>query len=495
MNRNRLILLALVLAGFVFPAPAALAQAQPMPQRLDVTVKDADASLENDWFGIYFQNKKIGFFNNGRSKMTENGVTFYREKMLMIMKLQSFGQKTELKIEQIMDFQAQPPFRLTRVDFHHHDEKIKQRIQLALNGKKYDVTITTAGVKEKKTIEVDYTMADSLTSEVWLKKTPKKGDSITTREFDPEELKIHLNTTKLIETKEAMHRGVKLIFHEIESFSHKSNTTMVSLYDSKGHLLSGSIAGVFEFRREKEEEAKNTEFSADLFILGLAKIDAPIGETRKVSSLIVEVKGKEMAGLPDGPNQTLVAKGGDVFHLKIGKEHGKKIKAPEKEVKEGLEETTSYPIMDAKVKTLAAKAIEGAKTDQEKVTRLCKFVYDFIEPSLEGTMPKIHDLIERKCGDCKAYALLFTTLARANGLAAREVSGFVYMGDAVKAFGGHAWNEVLVDGYWLPIDASMNSTEIDAAHVCLGVDRDSTNNMLKTFGKLQFKLIEVKTAK
>ena len=131
--------------------------------------------------------------------------------------------------------------------------------------------------------------------------------------------------------------------------------------------------------------------------------------------------------------------------------------------------------------------------DEEKVKRLCKFVYNFIRPAEASSLPKIHDLLERKCGDCKSYALLFTTLARAAGLPSREVSGFVYMGDGVKAFGGHAWNEVLLDGYWVPIDASMNSTDLDAAHICMGVDRDSTNNLLKTFGKLQFKLVEVKT--
>jgi hypothetical protein len=492
MNRHRLFLLAVMLGGLTF-VTAARAQT-PTPTRLDVTVKDADDSLENDWYGVYFQNKKIGYYNTSRVKVADKGEPFFREKMFMAMKLQSFGQKSELIIDQSVDYEAKPPFRMVRADYTHNDEKVKQRIQLVLvKGQTYDATITTAGVVEKKTVDLDYTLADSLTSEVWLKKTPKKGDKITTRDFDPQELRVEMVTTKLINTKEAMHRSVKVILHEVETFSHKSKTTSVSLYDGKAHMLSGSIEGLFEMRREGEAEAKNTEYSADLFVLGLAKIDEPIGETRKIRSLIVEIKGKEMAGLPDGPNQTLEAKGGDVFHLKIGKEFGKKAKATPEEVKEGLEETNAYPIKDAKVKELAGKAVGNAKTDKEKVKRITRFVYDFVQPSLEGSMPKIHDLLERKCGDCKSYALLFTTLARAAGLPAREVSGFVYMGDDLKAFGGHAWNEVLLDGYWVPIDASMNSIDIDAAHVCLGVDRDSTNTLLKTFGKLQFKLVEVKT--
>ena len=69
------------------------------------------------------------------------------------------------------------------------------------------------------------------------------------------------------------------------------------------------------------------------------------------------------------------------------------------------------------------------------------------------------------------------------------------MGDDVKAFGGHAWNEVLLDGYWVPVDATLNQVDADATHICLGTENESSNNLLKTFGKLNFKLIEVETSK
>jgi transglutaminase-like putative cysteine protease len=132
-----------------------------------------------------------------------------------------------------------------------------------------------------------------------------------------------------------------------------------------------------------------------------------------------------------------------------------------------------------------------ARTDEEKVKNICQFVHDFIEPSLAASIPKMQDLMVRKSGDCKSYALMFACLARAAGLPAREVSGFVYMGDSVKSFGGHAWNEVLLDGYWVPVDASMNQIEADPTHISLGTEKDAANNLLKSFGKLNFKLIDV----
>ena len=102
--------------------------------------------------------------------------------------------------------------------------------------------------------------------------------------------------------------------------------------------------------------------------------------------------------------------------------------------------------------------------------------------------------MENKKGDCKSYALMFNTLARAAGVPAREVSGLLYVGDDFKAFGGHAWNEVVLGGVWVPVDASMGETEIDAAHLCFGTEHHATKNLLNTLGKLSFRVVEVKTA-
>ena len=100
-------------------------------------------------------------------------------------------------------------------------------------------------------------------------------------------------------------------------------------------------------------------------------------------------------------------------------------------------------------------------------------------------MPTIHDLIESKQGDCKSYALLFTTLARASGVPAREVSGLLYCGDDVKAFGGHAWNEVILNGVWVPVDASLNETEINATHISLRHRKDGREELARYAGEFE----------
>ena len=69
--------------------------------------------------------------------------------------------------------------------------------------------------------------------------------------------------------------------------------------------------------------------------------------------------------------------------------------------------------------------------------------------------------------------------------------GLLYVGDGQKAFGGHAWNEVVLDGVWVPIDATFDETEIDATHLCFGTQKDASRTMLESLGKLKMKVVEM----
>ena len=74
-------------------------------------------------------------------------------------------------------------------------------------------------------------------------------------------------------------------------------------------------------------------------------------------------------------------------------------------------------------------------------------------------------------GDCTEYAQLFISLARLNGIPAREVSGLAYNYiDDNPMFYGHAWAEVWINGRWKEVDPGWNEFHIDATHVKLTED-------------------------
>ncbi len=68
-------------------------------------------------------------------------------------------------------------------------------------------------------------------------------------------------------------------------------------------------------------------------------------------------------------------------------------------------------------------------------------------------------IINEKKGVCKDYAVLFAALARASGLPCRIVIGEVNISDRI--IGMHAWNEVLMEGEWVPVDVCLDAGYIN----------------------------------
>jgi transglutaminase-like putative cysteine protease len=121
------------------------------------------------------------------------------------------------------------------------------------------------------------------------------------------------------------------------------------------------------------------------------------------------------------------------------------------------------------------------------------FVSKYVEDKVAPSNPSVSEIITSKKGDCSEHALLFVTLARAAGIPARQVGGLMYMGDDVKAFGGHAWDEVALDGQWVPVDPTWDETTADATHITLERD-DKGMGFLATLGRLRVQLKEVAPA-
>lgn len=478
-------------AGLFLLGLVAASHADEKFYRPDLDAKYLESSLRVDWFGVYQKGKKIGYVRNERKR----GEGQFVEEQLMSMKLVSFGQKIEIFSSQTMVFKPAPSYRMVKTVLIEKSGPIEKKTTFIWNEKEgvYDTVHEAGGEKRAGVLKnIDYTMGDASATEVWVRSNPAVGAVVVTRSFDPSEQKMDEQTNKVLSSKRSLAGGVKVHFFEVETESKLRQFKTLSRYDDQGNTLSADVL-IFELRKETEEQAKDTQYSQDLFVLGMVKIDKGIGATGRVAELIVEVDGKESEIFEDGPRQSVVPtdKGKQV---RLGKKYGKEQKATEAEIAEALEETNAYPISHAKIKDLAAKVTEGARTPEAKVARIVEHVHKFVQPALTAQAPEIHSLLKNKKGDCKSYALLFNNLARAAGVPAREVSGLLYVGDDFKAFGGHAWNEVVLNGVWIPVDASMGETEVNATHICFGTEHRATKNLLTTLGKLSFRLVDVKSA-
>ena len=487
MPRRLILLFAVILGLLLAPRPSWGQQILRPP----LDAKTIEPLLRTDWFGLYLQGKKIGYFRSTRARDGDQ----IRESTTLSMKLASFGQKTEVLNNQTMTFEAKAPYRLLRGEMEQQSAPTPvQKTVLVRGNQGFDVTFQTGNVVSKKQLpDADYTLVDAVAPDVWIRLGPPEGDKATFKTFDMMDTKAYTMTSKVLSIKKAIASGVPVRYFEVENESSKERLKFLTRHDDQGRTLSSTIA-IFELRMEPEELAKNTEFSQDLFVLGMVKSDKKLGPTKKVAELVIQVDGKEGEIFEDGPRQSVAAGPGGSKLVRLGKKHGKETAATKKEIEENLAETNTYCISHPRVKALAEKAIGNATTPEEKIKRIVDFAADYVKPSLSASIPSIHDLMDRKQGDCKSYALLVTNLARAAGVPAREVSGLLYIGDDQKAFGGHAWNEVVLGGVWVPVDASLRQTEVDATHISFGTEYTAARTLLTTLGKLSVKVVEVKSA-
>ncbi len=105
------------------------------------------------------------------------------------------------------------------------------------------------------------------------------------------------------------------------------------------------------------------------------------------------------------------------------------------------------------------KALAQQLTVAEKPMQSAKNIYHWVIDNLHYThnSPIAHGAqvaLTQRSGDCTEYMHLVMALARAAGIPARGVSGYVYsQNGVVKAADYHDWAELYLEGRWQLVDA------------------------------------------
>lgn len=132
---------------------------------------------------------------------------------------------------------------------------------------------------------------------------------------------------------------------------------------------------------------------------------------------------------------------------------------------------------DSGIQSLAAKL----KRPEARDTALA--IYDWVKQHLHYIGYIADDrgaayALNRLQGDCTEYAYLAVALARANGIPARMVGGYVINKNAIlRATDYHNWTEVYFDGAWRLLDAQKEQWLSPAEdYVAFRFYRDETVN-------------------
>lgn len=470
------------LVGLLLLAGATLAQERP-----DLAAADIPDAAD-EWYGMYARGRKVGWARGRGGRLADGRIV---QAWTMQAKLRSMGEDVDLAVAEESEFDPEPPFRFRGKTTTRRIGANRERTTVERAAGGYRLVIESAsGRRTLGPKPLDYTFADNVAQVLWIRRGVAKGAALTVHDVDFDRLEMTTLTYRVDAVKEALVGGVSMRIVEGRSSSPRDGEIGTFRFDAEGGALSLVFGGLFELRREDEATAKRIERSADLFVFGSIRIDRPLGAPGAVTELVVEVTGEAAAKLPDGSRQTVERRDGKTL-LRIGRAHGRRTATPA-EIAAALEETVDYPIRHPRIVALAKEAVGGAGTDRRKLQRLVKFVSDYVADARVAHGGSALDVAESRRGDCTEHATLLTALARAAGLPARTVSGVMYMGDDVRAFGGHAWNELCVDGRWVQVDAAWTQYEVDATHIAFGTGDEGAARHAGLLGRLEFKLVSMR---
>ncbi|MEC9071387.1 MAG: transglutaminase-like domain-containing protein, partial [Myxococcota bacterium] len=477
----------------------------PSPgQALDQDATVDLGSLGESWSGLYLHGRKVGYVVSRDSDFRLFEPSVIESRTSAVMEVDANGKSFRLKIQSLFQFDGRPPHRLRsfvrkaqNLRYLPEEPHWRKRYRIRSRGWRrvstervemipgpdpgsYEVSLVQGRSHRNTTIHVEYTLDDHWGLRGWLRTEPTIGEKREVRSFDHDELLVTSRACVLKDRGLADVRGVAqtvFVVHCVDGDGAESETR----YLSDGEELASSKIGLgFERRAETSAVARkigerwDIAREAEEFVL-VGAVPAP----KEITRLELEVGGELGRLLEDAPGQKVWAQPGtNRYRVVLTSGARTDVRVEEREQKQFLQEDRPFP-SSSLVSDLAWEAVGDAETPAERVSRLVQFVGDYLF-YIKTTAPKnVMEIIRDRTGSCSEHAALFVALARALSIPARTATGLaVGASREGAALGWHAWSEVALDGYWIPVDPTWGQTTISASHLRFPSDSQSSLSFL-----------------
>jgi len=426
---------------------------------------EIDRHLGTDWYGIYWNGKKVGWAADMMQKITFNGRTAYR-----------FSAKWEL----VIDFTGKEEVILTESCSTYYDtgelaelvkfeqeEGRKDKWHGIVNGDTMAITSSVDGVESRCDVSTPHvSIEDQIALRRLISSDPPPGASVQEQGYNIKKNQ-HTTTVHTIKGKQTilLHGRRQVVYEAVSSESDGSFISM--LLDSTGRLLEMTpSSSQISLRREPKEIATNEDVRrSSRFVF------PPKGELKLLHSkrLRVRITGMKDQDVLSEEVQQFEKEGDETWlvTLQQGVLPSKPLPRPiqEPELAEFLRHTGHYQCEHPDI-AIRAKEIAGDEEDSVLVSHMiCMWVFSHLEKNDGQEVDDALAALRSGAAYCKGHAALFVALCRAAGLPARGVGGLAYA-RSVGGFSGHAWAEVYV-GKWVAVDPTLGQPIAGAARIKL----------------------------
>jgi len=491
MRTRPTLAMAALAAALLFPPDVRAQESRPL---------DPTPFLRKDWYGVYLKNDKVGFAEVSASREMRGEVPTVEIGIRLTLKFVMNGEKVEMRIEERNVFASAGLQEL--LEAHSVQTSSSETVERTGTREKDGFVLRTKQGKEQSEQETvplpretlsDYFCAEGLAFAGATAGTKRKVPS-----FDLDDGTETENEFEVVGVDVGFAGGIRTKEIEIRQTDGKTGEKCTVRVSSRGTVREAEFAGAFVIRQEPEALAKDLQYSGDLFTKGLLHIARKLGDPRAVRALVLRLRGADPAlKLPSDARQT-VTKAEDgallvTFRFEVAREGLPAV--ADGDSRDALRSTTEYPCTNPEIQALARKAVGDAANPEEKVRRLVAFVDGYVEDEDCNTSLSALDVLRNRKGDCSEHTVLFIALCRALGVPAREITGLMYGGDELGAFGGHAWAEVALDGRWVSADPTWGEFPVDATHIKLDEGDKGENGLRFLVGAIKAEVASVETAK
>lgn len=325
----------------------------------------------------------------------------------------------------------------------------------------------------------------------WLHSVPKKGAKFSYQSTSLDEETLNATETLTFrERKTIAWGGLKTPVYSVQMDAR--GVAFEADLRSNGMFVTGRVAGLIEMRAEEENVARDlSNAGVDLLSASLIPVDKRLGDPRLLKSLTLQAEGVNDLSIPPSKRQQLVRRDGKLLIQMRSDFSGNDLQVLAGEEKQQfLRATTSIQSDETSIRALAKKIV-GNETDAvKKASKIVRWVYQNLGKSMDANGSTALQVLATRKGDCTEHALLFTTLARAAGIPAREVTGLAYVETPDPVFGWHAWSEIYDGRQWVTMDPTWNEVRVDASHIKFA-DRNDDYRWTGALGKLKLKVVSV----
>lgn len=421
-----------------------------------------------NYLGIFLQGQKVGYASYVTKQTQFDGKPAQLANSVTQVRIGLIGSQVEMRVESDTISVSGKTVRMTT--------KISsagrtQEVVAHFKGKTIQAEVNNNGAKSSKTLTIpeNATVVDDPLTEFFSNSNSAKDRDFYV--FDATTVTLIKNTLRLKGDAEIDVNGKKRSSKEIEIEDPRLTTTVFT--DSNGEILKVSTSiGLEMFALSKEEalkesteEVRNPDLADLTSIVPNPRIENPAGLKR----LKIRLKVDKLNNLPNDTYQQVKKVNGvweiDINPAQLKNAKSVSIAAAGKQRKEWTRPGLHIPSDSTEFRNLGKKIIGNRKDVRSASLAIRKWVNENMIPNAGiGVLRDASEILRKREGVCRDYAILTATLTRAVGIPTRLASGLVNFDGN---FYYHAWVEVYTGFDWIPMDSIPPTDHFSATHVKL----------------------------